>query len=80
MTQEPPQARSRRRDEIPDRFKWNLNDIFESWAEWEAAYKLLEAGIDRYAALKGTLSQGSARLLNAFRLSEELGRFAYRVW
>ena len=40
----------------------------------------LDAGIDRYAALKGTLSQGPTRLLAAFRLSEELGQLAYRVW
>ncbi len=80
LTQEPPTARSRRRDEIPDRFKWNLNDIFENWEQWEAAYKALEAGIDRYAALKGTLSGGPPRLLDAFRLSEELGQLAYRVW
>ena len=80
VTQEPPKARSRRREEIPDRFKWNLNDIFDSWQSWEAAYKTLEAGIDRYAALKGTLSGGPERLLDAFRLSEELGQLAYRVW
>ena len=40
----------------------------------------LEAGIDRYAALKGTLAEGPDRLLEAFRLSEELGQLAYRVW
>src|SRR6185312_7468101 len=80
VTQDAPQARSRRRDEIPDRFKWNLNDIFESWTDWEVAYKRLEAGIDAYAALKGTLAQGPERLLAAFRLSEELGQLAYRVW
>jgi len=80
LTQEPPQARSRRREDIPDRFKWNLNDIFASWETWEAAYKQLEAGIERYATLKGTIAQGPARLLEAFRLSEELGQLAYRVW
>jgi oligoendopeptidase F len=80
VTQEPPQARSRRRDEIPDRFKWNLNDIFDNWTSWENAYKQLDAGIDRYAALKGTLAQGPERLLDAFRLSEDLGQLAYRVW
>ena len=80
LTQEPPKARSRRREEIPDRFKWNLNDIFDSWQSWESAYKALEAGIDRYAALKGTLSGGPERLVDAFRLSEELGQLAYRVW
>jgi oligoendopeptidase F len=73
-------AGSRRRDEIPDRFKWNLADIFPSWEIWEAAYKRLEQGIDQYAALKGTLAGGADDLLRAFRLSEELGQLAYRVW
>jgi oligoendopeptidase F len=80
LTQEAPQARSRRREEIPDRFKWNLNDIFDSWEAWEAAYKRLDAGIERYAALKGTLHEGPSRLVAAFLLSEELGQLAYRVW
>jgi oligoendopeptidase F len=75
-----PQARSRNRQEIPDRFKWNLRDIFPDWDAWETAYKKLDGGIERYAALKGTLAQGPERLLEAFRLSEELGQLAYRVW
>ena len=75
-----PVARTRNRAEIPDRFKWNLQDIFPSWDTWEAAYGKLEAGVDRYAALKGTLSEGPDRLLDTFRLSEELGQLAYRVW
>jgi oligoendopeptidase F len=76
----PSPARSRNRAEIHDRFKWNVQDIFESWEAWDAAYKQLEAGVDRYASLKGTLGQGPETLLKAFRLSEELGQLAYRVW
>ena len=79
-TAEPPQARSRKRGDIDDRYKWNLSDIFSSWQAWDASYKQLDAGIDRYAALKGTLREGPERLLTAFRLSEELGQLAYRVW
>ena len=75
-----PTARSRSRADIADRFKWNLQDIFTNWDEWEAAYKQLESGIDRYAALKGTLAQGPEQLLRAFQLSEQLGQLAYRVW
>jgi oligoendopeptidase F len=75
-----PTARSRNRLDIPDRFKWNLSDIFPGWTEWEGSYKQLEAGIDEYAALKGTLAEGPHRLLDAFRLSERLGQLAYRVW
>jgi oligoendopeptidase F len=79
-TPEPPQTRSRKRDEIPDRFKWNLADIFATWEQWEAAYKTLELGIEKYAGLKGTLAGGPEHLLRAFRLAEELGQLAYRVW
>jgi len=79
-TPEPPQLGSRRREDVPDRFKWNLADIFPDWTAWESGYKQLEAGIDRYASLKGTLAGGSDALLTAFRLSEELGQLAYRVW
>src|SRR3954452_15686978 len=75
-----PQVRSRLRSEIPDRFKRDLDDIFPDWATWEAGYKTLEAMIPQYAALKGSLSGGANRLLDAFRLSEEMGQLAYRVW
>ena len=63
----------------PVKFKWNLADIFPGWDAWEEA-TTARAGIERYAALKGTLSQGPDRLLEAFQLSEELGQLAYRVW
>jgi oligoendopeptidase F len=79
-TPEPPQVQTRRREDVPERFKWKLSDIFPDWNSWEAGYKQLEAGIDRYASLKGTLSAGPEALLEAFRLSEELGQLAYRVW
>jgi oligoendopeptidase F len=79
-TPEPSQVRTRRREDVPERFKWNLSDIFPDWSAWEDGYKQLEAGIARYAALKGTLSGGPDALLNAFRLSEDLGQLAYRVW
>jgi oligoendopeptidase F len=77
---EPPATRSRRRDQIADRYKWNLSDIFANWEEWDAAYKRLEAGIERFAGLKGTLANGPDSLLEVFKLSEELGQLAYRVW
>jgi oligoendopeptidase F len=80
LTPEAPPVRSRNRAEIADRFKWDVTDIFDSWDAWDAAYKTLESGVERYATLKGTLGAGPDRLLTAFRLSEELGQLAYRVW
>ena len=75
-----PPVRSRNRADIADRFKWHVQDIFPSWEAWEAAYKELDGGIERYAALKGTLASGPGALQKAFTLSEQLGQLAYRVW
>jgi oligoendopeptidase F len=80
LTAQVPPVRSRNRADIPDRFKWDVGDIFPNWEGWDAAYRELEAGINRYAELKGTLSKGPASLLEAFRQSEALGQLAYRVW
>jgi len=70
----------RDRADIPDRFKWNLNDIFASWEAWRQAYDELEIKIGAYAALQGTLAQGAARLLAAMQLSDDIGQLTYRVW
>ena len=75
-----PHPRTRNRLELDDRFKWNLDDIFPGWDDWAAAYDRLEKGVERYATLKGTLAEGPGRLLEAFKLSEELGQLAYKVW
>ena len=42
VTPQAPPARSRNRAEIPEKHKWNVQDIFSSWEEWDAAYKQLE--------------------------------------
>src|SRR5574339_933438 len=73
-------TRSRNRHDIDDKYKWNLQDIFPNWEEWQKGYQTLEGAIEKYAAFKGTLHQGGHRLLEAFKLSDELGQLAYRVW
>ncbi len=73
-------ATLRAREEIDERYRWELADIFPDRAAWEAACGELERRIEEVVALKGTLSQSAARLLDLFRLSDELGQLAHRVW
>jgi oligoendopeptidase F len=70
----------RDRSEIPDRYKWNLSHIFPDWSAWQAAYAELEMKIGEYAALQGTLGRGGADLLNAMKLSDDIGQLTYKVW
>src|SRR5438552_14283112 len=73
-----PQMRAR--NEIADRFKWNLTHIFPDWEAWKAAYAELETKIAAFAALRGSLAQGADRLLAAYKLRDEVGQLEYKVW
>ncbi len=73
-------AAPRRREDIPTAFTWNLSDIYADWPEWQAGCTALAEGIDRYAALQGTLARGADRLLAVLELSDVLGQLAYKVY
>jgi oligoendopeptidase F len=73
-------ARSRNRLEIDDAFKWNLADIYPDWEAWDRARLELERRIPEYAALKGTLAHDPSRLRAAYRLNDDLGQLAFKVY
>src|ERR1700682_2066805 len=70
----------RDRDQIPDRFKWNLKNIFSGWDEWQATYDDPDRRISAFAALQGTLAQGPDALLAALKLRDDIGQLEYKVW
>jgi oligoendopeptidase F len=72
-------SRSRSRQDVDDRYKWNLADIYPDWQAWDQGRAELDTLIDDYAALKGTLARGGDALVHAFRLNDRLGQLAYKV-
>jgi oligoendopeptidase F len=78
---EAPAAPSQRtRDQIDERFKWNLSHIFPDWEAWQRGYDELDRKIAEFAALQGTMKQGPDQLLRALALADELGQLEYKVW
>lgn len=71
---------TQKRSEIPQQYKWDFSAIFPSWEAWEEGMKQMQAKMDEYAALKGTLSKGPEALLRAFKLYDEVGQLQYRVY
>jgi len=61
------------RDRIPDKYKWNLGDIFPTEAAWEAAYKKVEGIVEAAKAVKGTLGKSPEALLEGLKLRDKLG-------
>jgi len=68
------------RDEIPGQYKWNLNDIYSNWEEWEKGLKELEAKMDEVVTYKGKLKESAENLLKVELLNDELGQLSYRVY
>ncbi|MFM8533309.1 MAG: oligoendopeptidase F [Acidimicrobiia bacterium] len=68
------------RESIDAKYTWDLNSIFTSWEEWDAAFNTLDRGIESYKQYEGTLAQGATRLLEALRDRDQLGQLSYKVW
>lgn len=68
------------RSEIPEQYKWDLTDIYTGWDAWSADYDRLEALMDEFPTLKGTLKQGPNQLLKAYKIMDELGMLADKVY
>ena len=71
---------TRNRAEIPAEFRWDFSAIYPSWAAWDAAMLDMEARMDAFAKLKGTLAQGPAAVLKAYRDFDDIGKQQYLVY
>lgn len=75
-----PKPDTRDRSVIAERFTWDLSHIYPGWETWEQDLKRIDGLLERYVALRGTLATGADRILEACRLSDELGQIAYRLY
>lgn len=71
---------TRVRGEIPAEFRWDFSAIYPDWAAWEAGMKELDAKMDAFVTLKGTLAQGPGQLLKAYQAYDDIGKLQYRIY
>ena len=76
----PPPGESPARDQIPERYRWDLSAICLDWDEWGRSFRRLEEAIDSFAHLRGSLANGPSDLLVALRAMDDVGSLSYRVW
>lgn len=60
------------RDDIPDKYKWNLIDLFDNDKEWYNEYSLVEQKFDKIANFKGSLLNSEQNLIDLIRLDEDI--------
>jgi oligoendopeptidase F len=71
-------AQERDRAKIPDKYKWDLSDLYATDADWRQAKERTALAIPRLRALRGKLAGSAAALADALEtmsaLEKDLGR------
>jgi oligoendopeptidase F len=68
------------REDIPEKYKWNFSDIYESWEDWEADFKGISLDMEEIISCKGTLGESPENLLKLMTAQESLMKKAYKVY
>lgn len=61
------------RNEIPEKYKWNLADIYPTVEKWEEEFLTAEKSIEEIAKFKGTLDN-KKNILDCFNTTNELDK------
>jgi len=68
------------RNEIPEKYKWNLSDIYKSDEEWRSAKEAFSGKFDEVVKFKGSLTASAGNLLKCMDLNSELNKEATRLY
>ena len=68
------------RDEIEEKYKWKLEDIYESDVLWEEELSKANEIVEQISKFQGTLASSAQNLLNFFKESDNLDYYVDRVY
>jgi oligoendopeptidase F len=69
-----PQTQERDRNKIPDKYKWNLTDIYPTDQAWQEAKSKFQAELPKIDQFRGTLNLSPQQLLNCLETVSELSK------
>ncbi len=62
-----------KREEIEDKYKWNLQDIYPDETKWKEDYDWILNNLDKYKNFEGKLGSSAQHLLTFLKFDEEVG-------
>lgn len=68
------------RDQVEEKLKWNLAEIYPSVEAWQADVDMLNIEVEKLADFKGKLGESSESLLNAMQTGNDLIKTLYKAW
>ncbi|GLG01783.1 oligoendopeptidase F [Alicyclobacillus hesperidum subsp. aegles] len=74
------EVRGKPRAEIDPAYRWNLEDIYASEADWQKDAQRLQALVQAFASRQGTLGRSAADLLAGLQNHDEIGMVAGKLY
>ncbi|MEM5817810.1 MAG: M3 family oligoendopeptidase, partial [Desulfitobacterium hafniense] len=74
------QAKLKTRSEIPEQYKWHLEDIFPSNQAWEEEFLKAEKLLERAESFQGHLGDSAEALLTCFDWMDEVGQSVGEIY
>jgi oligoendopeptidase F len=68
------------RNEIDDKFKWNLSDVYKSEEEWKTAKDKFVAELPKLEEFKGKIMLSAGNLLQCMQLSSKLNQESSKLY
>ncbi len=69
-----------KRNEIPEQYKWKMEDLYANNEAWEADFTKLQQGMEDIKKYEGTLGDSAENLLSLMKKSDELNQLAENVY
>ncbi len=73
-------AQTPERKDVPEKYKWNLADIYPTLDAWQADIDMLNANVEKLAEFKGKLGESADALYKALKTSNDLTKTLWKAW
>lgn len=68
------------RKEIPDKYKWNLTDLYKNESEWRSHKEKIQSQINQISSFKGRLGESASALYDALSLNYNATKGFYKLY
>ena len=69
-----------KRDEIDQKYKWNLTDYYENWEAWDRELSQVKELMKKVPEYKGKIRYSCEKFIELIKLEEELNRRAEKLY
>lgn len=69
-----------KRSEIDNKYKWNMNDFYSDWSEWDRELEEVKAMMKEIPQYKGKIKEDSKKFIELIQLEEKMGRLLDKLY